>query len=64
MEKCEKYGKNRVINGVIHFIHINCFEILKFTYFFSKQVFCLFLINLQNVDSFFVKNIDILGVKK
>ena len=63
-QKCGKTGKNRVINGVIHFIHIKNMETLWFTYFLTKHLFCYILIKMENVDSFFAKNVDFCDVKK
>ena len=64
IEKCGKTGKNGLINGVIHFIHIKKSETLWFTYVLMKQMFCNIFIKMWNVDRFFKKNVDFCNVKK
>ena len=46
IEKCGKYKKNPLINRVIHFIHIKFLKNIRFTYHFSKQMFCDILIKI------------------
>lgn len=46
IEKCRKTDKNRVINRVIHVIHKIKLKKMWFTYFWGKQMFCLFLIKI------------------
>ena len=43
MEKSTKTGKNRVINGVIHFIHIKSLYIfMVYIVFIETSVLCIF----------------------
>ena len=64
IEKCGKYKKNPLINRVIHVIHIKKTKNMWFTYIFSKQMFCEFLIKMENVDMFLIKIVDFCDVKK